>query len=93
MWPSMRVLVLLVACLSCALMAIDYEQGTQQLNDKRNEDFEDLAKRSPSAKWMRFGKRSPNAKWMRFGKRSPSAKWMRFGKRSTDDLPYDSIEY
>ncbi|CAB03086.2 SPSAKWMRF-amide 3 [Caenorhabditis elegans] len=73
--------VLMVSLVSAQVFDLDGQQlaGLEQ-NDARL--MEQQVKRSPSAKWMRFGKRSPSAKWMRFGKRSPSAKWMRFGKRS-----------
>ncbi|CAI5440029.1 unnamed protein product [Caenorhabditis angaria] len=75
------VIALVLACMLAVVSA-------QQFDLPASEDaylVESLDKRSPNAKWMRFGKRSPNAKWMRFGKRSPNAKWMRFGKRSAPE--------
>uniref|UniRef100_A0A158P5Q5 Neuropeptide n=1 Tax=Angiostrongylus cantonensis TaxID=6313 RepID=A0A158P5Q5_ANGCA len=72
------------------LVAVCTSQETDVLPMVREER---ALKRTPSAKWMRFGKRSPNTKWMRFGKRSPEAKWMRFGKRGYYDFDgYDDTE-
>ncbi|EFO84696.1 CRE-FLP-22 protein [Caenorhabditis remanei] len=77
---SMICILLLVSLVSAQVFDLDGQLAGIEQNDALL--IEPHIKRSPSAKWMRFGKRSPSAKWMRFGKRSPSAKWMRFGKRS-----------
>ena len=67
---------LVLVAFFCALLAFAQAQdaadeAVSQLVGRlpRPEQFnplqEELDKRSPNAKWMRFGKRSPNAKWMR----------------------------
>ncbi|CAD6199576.1 unnamed protein product [Caenorhabditis auriculariae] len=81
-----RFLIAIVFSLLVTLCA-----AQQNFNPEEAYVLDEVDKRSPSAKWMRFGKRSPSAKWMRFGKRSPSAKWMRFGKRSGFEA--DELEY
>ncbi|XGW22734.1 hypothetical protein V3C99_005170 [Haemonchus contortus] len=79
-----RLLALVMVCL---LVAVCTAQDVEEIPVGR---VERALKRTPSAKWMRFGKRSPNAKWMRFGKRTPDAKWMRFGKRG--EYEFDGYE-
>nr|QDE54928.1 FMRFamide-like protein [Trichostrongylus colubriformis] len=79
-----RLLALAMVCLLVAVCT------SQDVDDSPVARAESNFKRTPSAKWMRFGKRSPNAKWMRFGKRSPEAKWMRFGKRG--EYEFDGYE-
>ncbi|PIC55604.1 hypothetical protein B9Z55_000809 [Caenorhabditis nigoni] len=78
---SVICVLLLVSLVSAQVFDLDGQLAALEQQDGALL-IEPQVKRSPSAKWMRFGKRSPSAKWMRFGKRSPSAKWMRFGKRS-----------